>query len=271
MDLNGKTISCKKHDTTTIFTWITLTICDSSNEKTGEITQNAVYAVRAVQGGTLKITGGKFGGVYAIDGSEISGGTFSKIGAYDVRESEIKLHTVLANGYAFADSTGNIVNGYEKSNAENVTVVSHPKHSGNPCACGYPCENTTEMDNTGHCPDCGELLAQAKVTANDETTYTTDFRYAVQNAVDGTTVTLLQNVKLPSYDEDNYNNDIYIQQGNFTIDWDGHILSGATYNNLITITQHASVTLKDSSESGDGALEIQVVRQSALIYLAVTT
>lgn len=254
LDLNGKTISCSKEDTTTIFTSITLTICDSSNEKTGEITQNAVYAVRAVQGGTLKITGGNFGMVYAIDGSEISGGTFSKIGAYDVRGSEIKLHTVLANGYAFADSTGNIVNGYEKSNAENVTVVSHPKHSGNPCACGNPCENTTEMDNTGYCPDCGELLAQAKVTANDETTYTTDFRYAVQNAVDGTTVTLLQNVKLPSYDEDNYNNDIYIQQGNFTIDWDGHILSGATYKNLITITQHASVTLKDSSESGDGGV-----------------
>ncbi len=254
LDLNGKTISCKKYDTTTIFTLITLTICDSSNEKTGEITQNAVYAVRAGQGGTLKITGGKFGGVYAIDGSEISGGTFSKIWAYDFVGSSEKLHTVLANGYAFADSTGNIVNGYEKSNAENVTVVSHPKHSGNPCACGYICENTTEMDDTGHCPDCGELLAQAKVTVNDETTYTTDFRYAVQNAVDGTTVTLLQNVKLPSYDEDNYNNNIYIQQGNFTIDWDGHILSGATYNNLITITQHASVTLKDSSESGDGGV-----------------
>ena len=250
LDLNGKTISCSKEDTTTIFTSITLTICDSSNEKTGEITQNAVYAVQAGSGGKLIITGGKFGMVYALDGSEISGGTFSKIGAYGVRGNETELHNVLANGYAFVDSNVNIVNSYEKTNAENVTVVAHLKHSGNPCDCGYPCENTTKMDDTGHCPDCGELLAQAKVTVGEQTTYSTDFRNAVQNAEEWTPVTvqLLQDVTLAEGE------DVYIEKGNLTIDWNGHILSGNIYSNLLTLTQSASATLKDSSESGIGGV-----------------
>ncbi len=254
LDLNGKKISCSADDTTTVFTSTTLTICDSSTEKTGEIKQNVVYAVQVGSNGTLTITGGKFGKVYAIeDWTEISGGEFSAIGAYGRGGGSAKLHTLLKNGFAFQNSAGEIVNGYEKTNATDVTVVPH-RHSGVTCACGYTCDHSAGMDTTtGNCSTCGKLLAQASVTAGESTIYYTDLKNAITAAAAavGSTVTLLQDITLANDDcIDINNNDSFTTTVQFTIDWNGHTLSGNYYSGLLTIADAANVTLKDSVGTG---------------------
>ena len=255
LDLNGRTISCDNRATETIYVSnARLTICDNSIGKTGEVTQNGVYAVRVEESGTLIITDGSFGPVIvgARGRAVISGGSFSAI---DSSGSSGSLADLLADGYAFANSTTNeIINGYTSTNAENITVVPHAAHVGSPCACGYTCGHP-EMDNaTGKCADCGELLAQASVTAGDITVYYREFTNAITAAEEsaGSIVTLLQDVTLPG--EDSINVGSMYKNYDLTIDWNGHILSGNTPYNLLVFSQHTNVTLKDSSGSDRGGV-----------------
>ena len=96
----------------------------------------------------------------------------------------------------------------------------------------------------------------ARVTTADgaNTYYTdTDIHAAFDAAASaaGSTLTLLQNVTLA--DEDS----IYIdlENGhNFTIDWNGHTLTGSYNSNLLTFTGVTSVTLKDSSGKNAGGV-----------------
>ena len=260
LDLNGKTISCAGTNNAAVYNSITLTICDSSTEKNGEIKQNNnLYAVQSGQGGTLTITGGTFGQVGIFGNGVISGGKFSKICAFDfIGTNPEKLYTVLKNGYAFANSDSIIVNGYEKTNAENVTVVEHGTHSfsDGKCACGYTCDHSAGMYSTiGECYSCRKFIAQASVTAGEGTTYYREFTNAINAAMESTanpTLTLWQNVTLP--DGDNiYIGDMY-KEYNFTIDWNGHTLSGNTASNMLVFSQHTNVTLKDSSDSNAGGV-----------------
>ena len=250
LDLNGKTITGgDTEDDCVLFVGMLsqFTICDNSSGKTGQISKGSkTYAVKTGGGGFLTITGGSFDSVNIIGSADISGGFFEQI-CY----CRTQLYCVLKNGYAFADSNGNIVSAYDSSILSNVTVVPHAKHSGSPCACGYVCPNTTRMDDTGHCPDCGTLLAQASVTAGENVTYYTDFRNALGAAQNerGSTVTLLQDVTLLS--DNDY---IYIEEGTFTIDWNGHTLTGNTWRNLLTVSWNANVTLKDSSGNNAGGV-----------------
>ena len=248
LDLNGRTISCDNGETNTIYVSnARLTICDSSSEKTGKVTQNAAYAVWVESSGTLTITGGSFGMVRvgSMGRAVIGGGSFSAI---DSSDSSGSLADLLADGYAFYDqSSGEVQNG-TATKLTNVTVKKHT-HSGKPCACGYTCPNTTDMDATGHCATCGELLAQASVTVDGNTTYDISFKNAVENAADGATVTLLQDVTLPDGDEV-YINKAYDQQISFAIDWNGHTLSGRHYAYLLTISGAVNMTLKDSGGNG---------------------
>ena len=92
-------------------------------------------------------------------------------------------------------------------------------------------------------------------TADGVNSYYTDTdihaAFAAAASAAGSTLTLLQNVTLA--DEDS----IYIdsQNGyNFTIDWNGHTLTGNDYRNLLTFTGVTSVTLKDSSGTNAGGV-----------------
>ena len=267
LDLNGRTISCDNRATETIYVSnARLTICDNSIGKTGEVTQNGVYAVRVEESGTLIITDGSFGPVIvgARGRAVISGGSFSAI---DSSGSSGSLADLLADGYAFANSTTNeIINGYTSTNAENITVVPHAAHVGSPCACGYTCSHP-RMDNaTGNCADCGELIAQASVTVDGKTTYDISFKNAAENAADGATVTLLQDVTLPDGDNINVGEDMY-KNYNFTIDWNGHILSGNTWKNLLVFSQHTNVTLMDSSGSDRGGVVNKAAGPAVMVSL----
>lgn len=72
--------------------------------------------------------------IWSVDGGtlDISGGTFQNIS--NRNNSSVPVKSLLADGYAFANSDGSIVNGYKETNATYVTVVSHT-HSGTTCAC----------------------------------------------------------------------------------------------------------------------------------------
>ena len=251
LDLNGKMIRCNNGDSDTLFVSAALAICDSSSEQTGKITKNANFAVRVGSGGTLTVTGGSFEMLCVNDYSsaEISGGTFEYI-----TSDNGNLANLLKKGYAFQDSDGNLINGYENTNATYVTVVEHKTHAGSTCACGYTCDHSNGMDSTtGLCNSCGEVLANASVTADGANSYYTDIRAAFDAAKisSGSTLTLLQDVTLAQDDS------IYLSTDNddpnfvFTVDWNGHTLSG-NVPNLLTFSGRISVTLKDSSNNTGG-------------------
>ena len=244
LDLNGKTISYTG-DGNTVSVSVALTICDSSEGKTGAITGGETYAVMSGWGGTLTITGGSFGTVFIRDGDEISGGTFSEIWVYDfVSTNPESLSTVLKDGYAFANSDGSIVNGHESTNAKDVTVVEHKTHtydSTGTCACGAECPHTS-WEN-GKCKDCGFVCTHdkgvdadvncatcgiaivAEVKAGGKTTYHADIAAALEAAKNNGTVKIIAKenaVKLP--DQNGY--PVLYAEGTFTLDLNGHTLNG---------------------------------------------
>ena len=65
-------------------------------------------------------------------------------------------------------------------------------------------------------------------------------------SVSGSTLTLLRDVTHSG------DSGIYIDGGTFTIDWNGHTLSGSPENYLMVISNSANVTLKDSSGNNTG-------------------
>lgn len=235
-----------------------LTIRDSSEAKTGAITNTKkTYAIYPA--GTLNITGGSFGNVFLSNSSVVSGGVFTAISCSGQNLDILNLGSLLAPGYAFADSdTDDLKNAYSATYLDNVTVISHTKHEGSPCSCGYVCENKTKMDNTGHCPDCGSLLAVASVTAAGEDpaiAYYTNIEEAFTAAASSdSTLTLLQNVTLA----DNTDISLYPENDDpnfvFTIDWNGKTLSGNTWQKLLTFSGRTSVILKDSSGNNAGGV-----------------
>lgn len=76
--------------------------------------------------------------------------------------------------------------------------------------------------------------------------YFADFSEALEaaKAASGSTLTLFQDVALTG------EKNLYIDSGTFTIDWNGHTLSGETSNALLCITDAAKVTLTDSVGTG---------------------
>lgn len=240
-----------------------LTIRDSSSTgKPGAITNTKVaYAIYPA--GTLNITGGNFGNVFLSNSSVVSGGTFAALSCNG--SGPLSLGDALAKGYAFAqkDNPSELVNAYGTdikpvTFLPNVTVVSHTKHSGSPCDCGYKCNHAAGMnENTGKCPDCGSLLAVASVTAAGEDpaiAYYTNIEEAFTAAAasSGGTLKLLQNVTLE--DDKDINISSPYEDCTFTVDWNGFTLSGNTWKNLLTFSGRIYVTLKDSRGNNAGGV-----------------
>ena len=141
--------------------------------------------------------------------------------------------------YAFTDTSGNVINAYKVSTADNVTVVPHT-HNIDPethtCACGLVCDHS-EGYLSGVCKRCGYVcphpnavagetcsVCQAKMIVKAETggkiSCFTDLASALGAAVDGTTVTLLADI-------DNTGKTVYITGENKTIRLN---LNGKTIN-----------------------------------------
>lgn len=239
LDLNGKRMEgpsgliVKKGPTT---------ILDSSPAQTGTIAGTSNWEYSGMGLGvfnnanvTLTILGGRFEG--KTDGLQLlgqntlilKGGSFSSI--HFKEGATATLWDSLAPGYAYYKDADNTLYdpGDNKEVRVGLHVGAHPEHT---------------PDSSGHCP-CGYTVA-ATLDTDAGKQYFADFFAALEaaKAASGSTLTLFRDVALTG------ENNLYIDSGTFTIDWNGHTLSGEMSNVLLCITDAAKVTLTDSIGTG---------------------
>ena len=225
-----------------------LTLRDSSGNNAGGIANQNTEAI-LVRGGSLTIESGTYASqvLIPVDTAtvKISGGIFKNdassacSSAIDTEDSRY-LAGLMAPGYTLAlDSKGEeLIDMYtSKATPEhtNVYVVRHASHAFD--------------ENSGKCA-CG-AAAPIQVDNGTGSIYFVDFEQAVNKAMalPGSTVRLRDNVTHSG------DRGIYIEGGTFTIDWNGHTLSGSpSYYDLMVITDSANVTLKDSSGTNAGGV-----------------
>ena len=232
----GKTVELKMNGyTLTNSGNPTLTVENGTLKITGDATINQTGTFSDLAAPAVKVTGGKLifeGNLTATGASgkpavEVTGGTL-RLKAGDVLNGGVSVagsttyanvNALLGENLAFAKvgETSTIVNGDVKSISENVTVVAHT-HDFKPgsdgkytCVCGYTCPHNdfkdgkcticgngcahTNVDENGLCGNCKTQMA-VKSETGGTVTYGTDFKAAMNAAVNGTTVTLLANIEL---------------------------------------------------------------------------
>lgn len=224
-----------------------LTLRDSSGNNAGGIANQNTEAI-LVRGGSLTIESGTYASQVCIPVNtatvKISGGIFkndvssSCDYAIDTEDGRY-LAELMAPGYALAlDSKGEeLIDMYtSKATPEhtNVYVVRHASHAFD--------------ENSGKCA-CG-AAAPIQVDNGTDSFFFGDFESAVNQAktLSGSRVRLLKDVTHSG------DSDIYIDSGIFTIDWNGHTLSGSPGVDLLVISQSADVTLTDSSGNNAGGV-----------------
>ena len=239
LDLNGKRMEgpsgliVKKGPTT---------ILDGSPAQTGTIAGTSDWEYSGMGLGvfnnanvTLTIQGGRFEG--KTDGLQLlgqntlilKGGSFSSI--HFKEGATATLRDSLAPGYAYYKDVDNTL--YDPGDGQEATVRlhvgAHPEHT---------------PDSSGHC-SCG-YTAAAMLETEAGKQYFADFSIALEaaKAASGSTLTLFRDVALTG------ENNLYIDSGTFTIDWNGHTISGETSYALLCITDAAKVTLTDSVGTG---------------------
>ena len=223
-----------------------LTLRDSSGNNAGGIDNRNTEAI-LVRGGSLTIESGTYASqvLIPVDTAtvKISGGIFkndvssSCDYAIDTEDGRY-LAELMAPGYTLAlDSEGReLYDVYaNKKTPEHTTVyvVPHAFHT---------------FDASGKCA-CGAGVP-IQVDNGTDSFFFGDFESAVNQAktLSGSTVRLLEDVTHSG------SSSIYIDSGIFTIDWNGHTLSGSPGVDLLVISQSADVTLTDSSGNNAGGV-----------------
>lgn len=224
LEMNGYTLTTSGNPT--------LTVENGTLKITGDATINQTGTSHDLAAPAVKVTGGTliFDGKLTASGKpavEVTNGTL-RLKAGDVLNGGVSVEgsTAYANvnallgeklAFAKVGETSTIVKGDVTSISGDVTVVAHP-HGFEPgsygkyvCICGYTCPHNdfkdgkcticgkgcahTNVDENGLCPNCKTQMV-AKIEASDKmTTYSTDFKAAMNAAEDGTTVTLLANIE----------------------------------------------------------------------------
>ncbi len=203
------------------------------------------YGLSIFAGNTAQVENGTFTGGISVNGSlTLSGGKADHIYV----GTGVTYASLLAKGYAY-QAKGQLVKRENMADGIAVEVVKcgHPDGltDTEACAyCGLTCNHPGIDSTTGNCTVCGLFQATASVAAGGTTTYFADFSEALEaaKAASGSTLTLFRDVVLT--------NNIYIDSGTFTIDWNGHTISGEMSNVLLCITDAAKVTLTDSVGTG---------------------
>ena len=242
VDWNGHTLSSNSWSSAIYLDGAELTLRDSSGTNAGGIAAQNAEAIY-VGGGSLTIESGTYASRVRIPvgTAKISGGIFKNDAssdydyAIDAGDSRY-LAELMDPGYALAlDPKGEeLIDMYTSKYTPkhtNVYVVPHTSHN---------------FDESGKCA-CGQT-APVQVVAGTESIYYGDFESAVSKAMtlSDSTVRLRDNVTHSG------DSGIYIEGGTFTIDWNGHTLSGSFWGNLLTISGPANVTLTDSSDTNTG-------------------
>ena len=246
IDWNGHTLSGQPTNWNTVIALdgaAELTLRDSSGNNAGVIYNQNADAIWVRGGGSLTIESGTYASrvFIPVGTAKISGGIFKNDPssdydyAIDTGDSRC-LAELMAPGYTLAlDPEGReLYDVYaNKKTPEHTTVyvVPHTSHS---------------FDKSGKCA-CGAGVP-IQVDNGTDSFYFDDFESAVNQAktLPGSTVRLLEDVTHSG------DSGIYIDSGTFTIDWNGHTLSGSPENYLMVISDLANVTLKDSSGNNTG-------------------
>lgn len=253
LDMNSKKLTGSAMTVTGEVTVLSSGMLDVPMEITGKLTLNGPatllqdVSVRAsgtlildrstaVAAGTISVyENGRF---ELRDGSigklHIDGGTATLSAGRIMKSVTVKngnLQSILAEGKALLlKADGTVIDGTRSAALGNMEIVDHTHTfgEGGKCACG--------------------AVAPVQVEAGTESIYYGDFESAVNQAMtlSGSTVRLRDNVTHSG------DSGIYIDGGTFTIDWNGHTLSGSFWGNLLTITDSANVTLTDSSDTNTG-------------------
>ena len=248
VDWNGHTLSGQPNRWNNVIALdgaAELTLRDSSGNNAGGIDNQNTEAI-LVRGGSLTIESGTYASQVCIPANtatvKISGGIFKNDGssAYPsaIDAGGRYLAELMAPGYTLALNPNgtNLYDVYaNKATPDHTTVyvVSHASHAFNAsgkCACG--------------------AAVPIQVDNGTDSFYFGDFESAVNQAktLPGSTVRLLEDVTHSG------DSSIYIDSGTFTIDWNGHTLSGSPGVDLLVISQSADVTLKDSSGNNAGGV-----------------
>ena len=247
VDWNGHTLSGQPNRWNSVIALdaAELTLRDSSGNNAGVIYNQNADAIWVRGGGSLTIESGTYASrvFIPVGTAKISGGIFKNDPssdydyAIDTGDSRY-LAELMAPGYTLAlDPEGReLYDVYaNKKTPEHTTVyvVPHASHT---------------FDASGKCA-CG-ATAPVQVEAGTDSSYFGDFESAVNQAktLPGSTVRLLEDVTHSG------DRGVYINSGTFTIDWNGHTLSGSTGVDLLAISQSADVTLKDSSGTNAGGV-----------------
>ena len=205
------------------------------------------YGLSIFAGNTAQVENGTFTGGISVNGSlTLSGGKADHIYV----GTGVTYASLLAKGYAY-QAKGQLVKPENMADGIAVEVVKcgHPDGltDTEACAyCGLTCDHPGIDSTTGNCTVCGLFQATASVAAGGTTTYFSDFGAAVEvaKAATGSTLTLLRDVTLTG------ENNLYINSGTFTIDWQDHTLSGEMSKDFLVVTNGAKVTLTDSVGTG---------------------
>ena len=247
LELNGKTATTQSN--AELYLHARVIVQDSSTGETGGMAGTALLNVQSngdliIQSGTfdgkitindgkLTINGGTFNQEVALprgnsDSVFFSGGTFTKIWYPNSSGSFLDL---LADGCAFYDNDGNLVNAAEISGPflYNVQVQQHThSFTDGACGCGYTCPHTL-VDANGVCEICNKRFA-ASVTAGEDVTYYDTFGSALYYATrnNGCTLKLLADVTGPTVQINNP----------FIFDLNGHSVDALSVD--------AKATIKDS-------------------------
>ena len=188
----------------------------------------------SASGGTLDFQNGlELNGGLTLTGdaalkNKLTQGTFTAIEGIDVRRVSVdgsnpykRIADLLEDGYAFADNNKALVAGgsYNIWTISDLTIVPHT-HDWKPdstytylhrCACGasdnhsdwkdgkcevcgYECPHKQVDTSNGTCEAC-HMQMKVRIENDNTTTYSIDFKAAMDNAADGTTVTLLANIE----------------------------------------------------------------------------
>ena len=191
-------------------------------------TAAATGTISVYENGRFELRDGSIGKLH------IDGGTATLSAGRIMRSVTVKngnLQSILAEGKALLlKADGTVIDGTRSAALGNMEIVDHTHTfgEGGKCACG--------------------AVAPVQVEAGTESIYYGDFEQAVNKAMDlsGSTVRLLKDVTHSG------DSSIYIDSGTFTIDWNGHTLSGSLWGNLLTISGPANVTLTDGSGTNTG-------------------
>lgn len=209
----------------------------------GDGIQNKSTGAAIRNSGKLTIKGGTYYSavVQTAQGSmQISGGVFKSgiaAGAAPALSCETgHLIDLLAEGYALSyDQAGTqLMDAYTSTatdSTKNVYVVPHTEH--------------TLTEANGYTCPCGYAIV-ASVATDAEITYFASIDDAVNDAVSktGSTLTLLRDVTLAEGKQ------IYVENGNFTIDWHSHTLYASNESHALVVTYHAGLTLTDTVGGG---------------------